>query len=279
MRTLTVIAAALALAAAFAGASAQAPAVQEYRYGGDTKQRLDLARPDAPGRAPILFHVHGGGWAIGDKSGAAGSKPSWAVGQGWAFANANYRLVPQVRVEQQAADLALALAWLRANASRHGLDPDRIVLMGHSAGAHLVALLGTNPAYLRDAGVPLAAIRGVILLDGAGYDIPTQMQQPRPRLQRIYRQAFGDDPERQAALSPVSHSAAPNVPRWLILPVASRAASMAQSEALATALRAAGATATVAPQAGKTHLTINRDLGRSGDSTTELVERFLAESR
>ena len=102
----------------------------------------------------------------GGRQGALGQ-----FGKGWAFASANYRLVPQATVEQQAADVASAIAWLRANAAKEGLDPDRIVLMGHSAGAHLVALVGTDPHYLKAAGVPMGAVKGVVLLDGAGYDV------------------------------------------------------------------------------------------------------------
>ena len=73
--------------------------------------------------------------------------------------------MPQATVESQTADVSSAIAWLRANAASQGLDPNRIVLMGHSAGAHLAALVGTNPHYLQAAGVPLGAIRGVVLLD------------------------------------------------------------------------------------------------------------------
>jgi acetyl esterase/lipase len=202
----------------------------------------------------------------------AGQKGGHFLEQGWAFASTNYRLVPQVRVEDQAADVAAAIAFLR----RHpGIDADRIVLMGHSAGAHLAALVATDPAYLRAAGVPLSAVRGVVLLDGAGYDVAKQMAEPRNQVAAMYSQAFGTDPRRQAALSPTLQAAAPNVGRWLILPVASRRDSTAQSEALAAALRTGGSRAEVRPQAGKSHMTINRELGSADDPATALVDAFL----
>lgn len=262
-----------------AASNPPAPGTVEHAYGADPKQRLDLVKPTGVAKAPVLLFVHGGGWSIGDKAHAAGGKAKWANGKGWAFASANYRLVPQATVEQQAADVASAIAWLRANAAREGLDPDRIVLMGHSAGAHLAALVGTDPQYLKVAGVPMGAIKGVVLLDGAGYDIAQQVAAPRNPVKSRYDAAFGADPERQAALSPTRHAAAPNVARWLILPIERRQDSQAQSKGLADALTKAGASATVVAVPGESHGSLNKGLGEAGDFATEQVEGFLARTR
>ena len=256
-----------------------APRTVEHAYGDDPNQRLDLVKPAGITRAPVLLFVHGGGWSIGDKAHAAGEKAKWANGQGWAFASANYRLVPQATVEQQAADVASAIAWLRANAAREGLDPDRIVLMGHSAGAHLVALVGTDPQYLKAAGVPMGTVKGVVLLDGAGYDVPTQASAEMNIVKPMYEAAFSKDPKRQAALSPTRHAAAPNVARWLILPIERRQDSQAQSKGLADALTQAGASATVVAVPGESHGSLNKGLGEAGDFATGQMERFLAEAR
>jgi len=249
---------------------------REERYGADPKQVLDLALPAGSGKAPLLLFVHGGGWSIGDKRTGAGVKGAHFLKEGWAFASINYRLVPQASVEQQAADVASAVAWARR---QPGIDPDRIVLMGHSAGAHLAALVGTDPFYLKAARVPLGAVRGIVLLDGAGYDIAQQMAAPGNPVAAMYDQAFGRDPARQARLSPTRQAGAPNVADWLILPVAHRTDSVAQSEGLARALRAAGDRAEVAPQDGKTHASLNRELGETGDPATMSVDRFLARLR
>jgi arylformamidase len=256
--------------------SPPAPGTVEHAYGPDPKQRLDLVRPAGVAKAPVLLFVHGGGWSIGDKSQAAGNKAVWANSKGWAFASANYRLVPQATVEQQAADVASAIAWLRTNAAREGLDPDRIVLMGHSAGAHLAALVGTDPQYLKTAGVQLSAVKGVVLLDGAGYDVPTQASAEMNIVKPMYDAAFGTDPKRQAALSPTRHAAAPNVARWLILPTERRRDSQAQSKGLAEALNRAGLSATVVAVPGESHGSLNKGLGEPGDFATEQVERFMA---
>jgi acetyl esterase/lipase len=255
--------------------SSPAPGTREFAYGPDPKQRLDLVTPSGARRAPVLLFVHGGGWSIGDKAHAASSKASWANGRGWAFVSANYRLVPDATVEQQAADVASAIAWLRNNSAREGLDAQRIVLMGHSAGAHLVALVGTDPQYLNAAGVPMSAIRGVVLLDGAGYDVPTQASAEMNIVKPMYEAAFGTDPKRQAALSPTRHAEAPNVSRWLILPIERRADSRAQSKGLADALNRSSASATVVAVPGESHGSLNKGLGGSGDFATKQVEAFL----
>jgi len=250
---------------------------REEAFGSDPRQKVEWVPPTAAkGKAPLLLFVHGGGWSIGDKRMEAGTKGAHFARQGWAFGSTNYRLVPQATVEQQAADVAAAVALLR---KQPGIDPDRIVLMGHSAGAHLAALVASDPSYLKAAGVPLSAIKGVVLLDGAGYDVPAQIGDARNRAQAIYTQAFSDDPKRQATLSPVNHAAAPNAGRWLILPVERRQDSRAQSEKLAAALKAAGTSAEVLPQAGKTHMTLNRELGTEGDPSTAVVDAFLSELR
>jgi acetyl esterase/lipase len=262
-----------------AASSAPAPGTVEHAYGADPKQRLDLVKPAGVSKAPALLFVHGGGWAIGDKAHAAGDKAKWANSKGWAFASANYRLVPQATVESQAADIASAIAWLRSNAAKEGLDPDRIVLMGHSAGAHLAALVGTDPQYLKAAGVPMSAIKGVVLLDGAGYDIAQQAAAPHNPVKSRYDAAFGADPKRQAALSPTRQAAAPNVSRWLILPIERRADSQAQSKGLADALNRAGASASVVAVPDESHGSLNKGLGEAGDFATEQVEGFLAGAR
>jgi acetyl esterase/lipase len=262
-----------------AASSPVASGTVEHAYGSDPKQRLDLVKPAGVAKAPVLLFVHGGGWSIGDKGHAPGRKANWANSKGWAFASANYRLVPQATVESQAADIASSIAWLRANAVGQGLDPDRIVLMGHSAGAHLVALVGTDPQYLKAAGVPMGAVNGVVLLDGAGYDVAAQADAPGNIVKPMYDAAFGTDPKRQAALSPTRHAAAPNVSRWLILPVERRQDSRAQSKGLADALTKAGASAIVVAVPGESHGSLNKGLGESGDFATEQVESFLAGAR
>ncbi|MEO6582453.1 MAG: alpha/beta hydrolase [Sphingomicrobium sp.] len=252
------------------------PGMAEMPYGRDPLQRLDLAAPTGNKRPPLVLFIHGGGWSIGDKRHAIGAKASHFLGKGYAFASLNYRLVPQATVEQQAADIAAAIAWLRTNAARSNYDGKQIVLMSHSAGAHLAALVGTDPRYLAAAEVPMGAVKGVVLLDGAGYDVAQQMARPGNLVPGMYEAAFGKEPARQKALSPTMHAAAPNVGNWLILPIEGRADSGAQSRALAAALASAGASARVVPVPGESHGSLNKGLGGQGDFATGEVDRFLA---
>jgi acetyl esterase/lipase len=246
----------------------------EIAYGDHARQRLDFTPAAAPG-APLVLFVHGGGWSRGDKR-IAGHMAAHFHGRGYAFAAINYRLVPDARPDGQAADVAAAIARLRGDARRLGIDPDRIMLIGHSAGAHLVALVGTDPAYLAAHRIPLSAIAGVVPLDGAGYDVPRQIAAAGPFLRRIYANAFGEEPDYQRRVSPVAHAAGPNAARFLILHVASRPDdSGAQSQALAAALRAARTPAEVEAVDGN-HMTIFRGFGTPGHRATELTDAFSA---
>jgi arylformamidase len=249
----------------------------EMAYGSDALQKLDFwhAKSD---NAPLVIFVHGGGWKRGDKNNATGqSKAPHYLGQGYAFASINYRLVPDATVEQQATDVAASVAYLRRNAQKLGIDPKRIVLMGHSAGAHLSALVGTDPQYLRGAGLDVSALSGVIPLDGAAYDVPAQMAEGTRFMGDTYKQAFGADLARQKALSPYWNAASPNSPAFLILHV-ERADGARQSAALAEALGKNGARVKLQGFEGKGlrgHMEINRKLGEVDYPATPVVDAWL----
>ena len=222
-----------------ASASAAVPGKQTLSYGAATAQRLEYW-PGADAHAPLVAFVHGGGWKRGDMTMMDGSaKLAHWHSLGYAVASIDYRLVPQATVEDEAADVAAATAFLRANAARLGFDPGRIVLVGHSAGAHLVALVGTDPRWLNGAGLTMDTVRGVVALDGAAYDVPRQLEIGARLMSATYDQAFGSDPERQKQLSPTLQAARPNAPAFLVMHV-QRADGIAQSQALAAALRKAG---------------------------------------
>lgn len=255
-----------------------AGSAQEIAYGPDKLQVLDFYSAKTARPAPLIVFVHGGGWKRGDKRSALGDyKVQHYTALGYHFASINYRLVPDATVEQQAADVASALAALLARADTLNIDRSRVVLMGHSAGAHLVALVGTDPQYLRAAKLSYRDIAGVIPLDGAGYNVPDQMGRNKMLLGDTYEQAFGTDPKRQRALSPLFNAAAPNAPAFLLMHV-QRPDSTQQSEALGAALRKAGTDATVEGVKGRGlrgHMEINRELGNPGYAATPIVDAWL----
>ena len=158
-----------------------------------------------------------------------------------------------------------------------GFDPSRIVLVGHSAGAHLVALVGTDPAWFRAAGLKLSDVRGIVPLDGAAYDVPRQLDIGAPPMHNTYVQAFGKDPVRQRKLSPTFQAAAPNAPQFLILHV-QRPDGIEQSNKLAAALKKAGTPVEIQgfPGTGlRGHAQINRQLGEADYPATPVLDAWL----
>ena len=250
---------------------------QAMAYGKAPLQSLDYWRGKGA-KPPLIIFVHGGGWKRGSKDNATGAaKVDHYTGLGYAFASINYRLVPDATVEQQAQDVADAVAFLRGKAATLGFDPGRIVLMGHSAGAHLVALVGTDMRYFAKAGLAPDAVKGVIPLDGAAYDVAKQMQESGRFMAGTYEQAFSTDPARQQALSPTLHAAKPNAPAFLILHV-DRADGAAQSQGLAAALKAAGTPVEIHALEGRGlrgHMQINRSMGDPGYAGTVIVDAWL----
>ncbi len=250
---------------------------QPMAYGNDPLQALDYW-PGRGTRPPLLIFVHGGGWKRGSKDYATGATKVDHYGRlGYAFASINYRLVPDATVEQQAQDVADAIAYLRGRAATLGFDPNRIVLMGHSAGAHLVALVGTDMHYFARAGLQPDAVKGIIPLDGAAYDVSRQMQEGSRFMTGTYEQTFGTDPVRQKALSPTMQAAKPNAPSFLILHV-NRTDGTAQANALTAALKAAGTPATVHALPGRGlrgHMEINRSMGDPAYPGTAIVDTYL----
>jgi len=251
----------------------------ESESGGARLDLYGLAAPVGPPRPVVLF-IHGGGWRNGDKA-HIGAKPAAFVSGGYLFASAGYRLAAPATPRDQGADVAAAVAWLHEHAREHGGDGNSIFLVGHSAGAHLAALVGTDERLLARHGLAPADLGGVVLLDGAGYDVPRQMAAARlPRMKELYRDAFGDDPEAQRDASPITHVApGKRYPPFLIFHVGQRLDSRQQSEALAERLRTAGGEATTVHEPDKNHLTLNRELGTAGDGPTAKVLEFLDECR
>jgi acetyl esterase/lipase len=107
---------------------------------------MDIYYPEVVGKpVPAIVYVHGGAWISGDRSSDEGVRfiPE-LVGRGFVVASVNYRLAPEHKFPAQIEDIKCAVRYLRANAANHGIDPNRIGVVGASAGGHLVALLGTS---------------------------------------------------------------------------------------------------------------------------------------
>ena len=254
---------------------------QTYRYAANpgidpNLQSLDVYGAEPGARRPILAFIHGGGWSIGDKANPAHGqlKAPAFVARDMVFASVNYRLSPAVRHPAHIEDVASAVAWLHEHAARVGGDEDRIVVMGHSAGAHLAALVATDESRLGAHGLKLSILKGAIPMDGAGYDLNQQAPKVEgrvPILGRMYTDAFGADGSLWTDASPVSHVApGKGIPPFLI-PYTVRANARAEAEELAGALQKAGIEAQTLRSPRQNHFQINHDIGKPGDMVTEAI--------
>ena len=245
-----------------------------YAESRNERQALDVYAPTEGKGHPVVFWIHGGGWQGGDKS-EVNSKPRAFVDKGFVFVSTNYRLLPKVTINQMAGDVAKAIRWARDHAKEYGGDPDTIFVTGHSAGAQLAALVCTDERYLKAEGMSLAGIKGCVPVDGDTYDVPMQIATvEQPRAER-YKVKFGDAESRKD-LSPVTHTAkGKNIPPFLILHVADHPETKGQSLRLVKALREAGVPATACPASGKTHVSIDADLGKADDGPTTALFAFL----
>lgn len=241
--------------------------MRELAYGTDPLQRLDFW-PASRLDAPLIVFIHGGGWTSGDKaSEQEAPKVAHFTSEGFAFSALNYRLVPDVSVNEQVQDVASALAYLVTNARELGVDPKNITLIGHSSGGHLAALIGTDPRFLEHAGMSVADVAGIVLLDGAGL-VPRSGAGATGR-----RGPFGSDKERQA-MAPANHSASPNSASFLMLNAASEDLRQ-QARTLADRLKSAGTPAQVQIIDGTDHMSLSGNLGNSGDAATLAVDNYL----
>lgn len=259
----------------------------DVAYGEHPRQRLDLYLPseasgaEASGAeasgAPVMIYVHGGGWKAGDKR-AVGEKAAFFTGRGWILVSVNYRLLPEGEHPANVEDVARAIAWVHDHVGEHGGSPQKLFLMGHSAGAHLAALAAVSEAPLAKFGEERAILRGVIPLDTNAYDITELMEGGS----RYYRAVFGENPEVWSDASPVTHvEAEVGIPPFLIAysrgmgarPMPERGT---RAESFAETLRVAGISAEVVDASDRNHAAINRRFGTGDDEkVTGAAIRFL----
>jgi acetyl esterase/lipase len=240
---------------------------------------LDAYSPKDDQKHPVMIMIHGGGWRAGDKAnaGVAEVKSRHFVAAGYVFVSINYRLSPAVVHPVHVQDVAKAVAWVHTNIARHGGDPDRLFLIGHSAGAHLAALVASDERRLKAEGKDLGILKGVVLLDGAAYDLPDQMKRRdiAPAGGATYEIAFGKDETAWADASPRLHVAAgKGIPPFLVF-YTPRPTAGPQSNNLADTLVKAGVPARAFLAADKDHGGIMACIGQPGDPYTRLVMEFL----
>ena len=236
---------------------------RDVAYGPDSAQRLDVYLPAKAQAAPVVFMVHGGAWMVGDKAAAkvVDNKVAHWLPQGVGVVSINYRMSRVPRVLDQVDDVARALALVQARASGWGLDTRRVLVMGHSAGAHLVALMTSDPALATAHGTQ--PWLGTVALDSAALDVPQIMQK---RHYGFYDRVFGADPVFWASVSPLQRlQATPVVPMLLVCSFR-RSDSCPPAHAFAARAQGLGGTVTVLP-VNLSHADVNGTLGLDGPYT------------
>lgn len=265
----------------------QAPVMQlDIAYGNHERQKLDIYAPENASGAPVLVYIHGGAWKIGNKR-MVDAKPQFFTSQNWIFVSASYRLLPDGKHPANVQDVASAIAWVHDHIKKYGGNPDRIVLCGFSAGAHLAALAALDPSYLKNAGKSLSAIRAVVLLDNPVADVTVELKgQSRDRM----IEAFGNDEETQISASPVNHVSSQGTIQPFIIafsggmpahsPMSDKDFRL-QATLLAAALEKAGARASLFPHEDLDHTGLNRNFGSSADqaNVTAPIMRILNDMR
>lgn len=197
--------------------------------------QMDIYFPPAGGPWKGLVFVHGGGWTEGDKAPLALD----ASGAGYLAISINYRLYPAYRFPAMIEDVKSALRYLRAHAAELNLDPERIALVGHSAGAHLAALAGLAGASAGWDGGPHAEqssqVQAVVAIAA-----PTDLERSFPDwVMELKRQVFG--PAQYASASPVKYAHREAPPFLIVHGDADPVVPVEQAGLLEQALQQAGA--------------------------------------
>lgn len=247
---------------------------RDLAYGPDARNRLDVYIPPGAQSAPIVLMVHGGAWMFGDKqaSNVVNAKVARWAPRGYILVSPNYRIARPPKVMDQAEDVARALAFTQANAASWGGDPARVLLMGHSAGAHLVTLLTAAPQIATAQGAKPWV--GTVALDTAALDVVQVMEGRHPRL---YDRVFGDERAFWEEVSPHHRVKGALAAPLLLVCSSRREESCSRAKAFAAKAEAAGGRATVLP-VDLSHGEVNAKLGLDSDYTRS-VDVFMRSLR
>lgn len=255
-----------------------------YIENGHARHVLDIHAPAGAKNLPVMFWIHGGGWQTGDKANVQ-EKPAWFLSQGFVFVSINHRLLPEVDMATLVRDVAKAFGWMHKHIAKHGGDPKRVLVGGHSSGAQLATLICTDDRYLKAEDVPFTDLIGCVPVDGDTYDIPAMIETAETRLRAHgmpmpkygHRLKFGNDPAKHQDFSAVTHVAkGKNIPPFLIVHVADHPDNSIQARRLEAVLKSAEIPVTVFGGKETNHTKINALIGTEGDATTKALKEFVS---
>lgn len=263
------------------------PTAADVPYGdpANPRQKVDIYAPAGAKNLPVVFWIHGGGWQAGDRT-SIQLKPQAFVDKGFVFVSTGYRLLPEVDMVTIFRDIAKSLGWVHKNIAKHGGDPSRILVMGHSAGAQLAALICIDDRYLKAEGVPFSVLKGCVPVDGDTYDVPAMIETAETRLRvhgfpmpkQGHRIKFGNTPELHRDYSAVTHVAkGKGIPPFLILHVSDHPDNTMQARRLEGVLKEAGIPAKAFGAKDTNHVKLNDKLGIPEDPATKATFEFVAD--
>jgi acetyl esterase/lipase len=206
-------------------------AAREIAYADGPRRTLDVYQPANAKNAPVIVFFYGGSWSSGTKSDYGFVGAAFAA-RGFVTIIPDYRLVPEIRFPSFVEDGAAAVRWARDHAGAYGGDPDRIVLVGHSAGAYNAAMIALDAAFLRNAGVDPRAVKGFAGLAGPYDFLPLDVTSTKD--------AFGAYPDLPAT-QPITYARADAPPALLLHGAKDTLVKPHNMESLAAHLRAVGA--------------------------------------
>ncbi len=237
--------------------------LKNIAYGTDNLQKLDIYLPlgSKIKKRPVHIFVHGGAWTIGDKKRFT-KHAELNTKNGIIFVSINYRLSPKNVHPAQVEDCARAVKWVYDHIGAYGGDANNIHISGHSAGAHLSVLLGTQPSYLAAYGLPLSVLKTIISVDTASYDFTTPPTGKGVRvLPKIIDKTFGTSIAQLKAASPLFHVNSKNAPRFMMFVTSERPDAVAQTTVFNKALINVGTHSTMQVIQGLSHGGMGQAMG------------------
>jgi acetyl esterase/lipase len=244
----------------------------------DAKHRLDLFEPTSAGPHPVIVFVHGGGWLFGDRhwlADAYGKLGRRLAQRGLVAAIVSYRLAPGAKHPAQIEDVSRAVAWVLRHAAERGGDPQRVFLMGHSAGAQLVALAATDPRWLRAQGADPRQLAGVVAVSGP-YDVAHCGRSTLVCGLPMVIRTFGPDPTVWRDVSPAFHIPDAAPPPFLVAHADGDPALLREdARKFAQALRGAHLPVEELEVPWRDHFTDITDWGLPGDPLADATLSFV----
>ncbi len=239
-------------------------------------QSLDVYWQNTRRKLPVVIFVHGGGWAFGDKK-DVGLKPEFFLSQGIAFVSMNYRLRWDYQIFDQAEDIVTVVKWVRDNAETYGMDGNKIILMGHAAGAHLVSLVGTNGNYMKLVGLSLGDLAGIVAIDTSSFDINRLMDELGSFIERRqHGLIFGKDEDVWRQSSPIFHvKKGSNIPGFAILYSVDDEQAKRQAGSFAKKLSDSNIDTIMIPGIGGAGHEVNNRIGSPNDTSTGALMAFI----